>query len=117
MIGFDFISTIGEEAQDSRNDVPVAMYQTVVICTLINSLVAFAMCGMGMGKVNTKSPSTAMADTFETVGYQWVQYIIYVCAVLGLSASMLTNFMAVVRVVQAFAREKFLPSFLAKSNP
>ena len=51
------------------------------------------------------------------MGFEWVSYIIYVCALFGLAASLLTNFMAVVRVVQAFGREKFLPPIFATPNP
>ena len=62
MIGFDFVSTISEEARNASKDVPVAMYLTVVLCTLANAIVAFAMTGMGMGKEVYTAPETAMAD-------------------------------------------------------
>ena len=49
MIGFDFISTISEEAQNTARDAPVAMIRTVVYCTIVFVLVAISLCGMGLG--------------------------------------------------------------------
>ena len=49
MTGYDFISTISEEAKNTKIEAPLAMIDTVVICVGIYMLVAIAMCGMGFG--------------------------------------------------------------------
>ena len=43
--------------------------------------------------------------------------VIYICAVLGITASLLTNFMGTVRLVQSFARDGLLPELFNDSNP
>lgn len=50
MIGFDFISTISEEAENTKRDAPIAMSSTVVICTVIYLFVSISLTGMGLGK-------------------------------------------------------------------
>ena len=49
MIGFDFISTISEEASNTKRDAPIAMRETVIYCTVIYCFVAVSLTGMGLG--------------------------------------------------------------------
>ena len=50
VMGFDFISTLSDEAINPVMDVPAAMRDTVVITTTFYSLIAISMCGMGLGR-------------------------------------------------------------------
>lgn len=52
IVGFDFVSTISEEAIDGARDVPYAMRDTVLISTGFYILIAISMCGMGLGKID-----------------------------------------------------------------
>ena len=51
IVGFDFITTISEEAVDGAKDVPYAMRDCVIISTAFYMLIALSMCGMGLGQV------------------------------------------------------------------
>ena len=53
-----------------------------------------------------------MADTFHLRGLDWMSYVIYLCAIIGISASLSSNFMGLVRLLQAFARDGLLPKIL-----
>ena len=68
MTGFDFISTISEEAKDTQKDAPNAMRETVLICTLLYIFVAISLTGMGLGKGLNYAPETALADSFNNAG-------------------------------------------------
>lgn len=85
------------------------MRETVVICTVVYCLVAVSLSGMGLGKSESYVAETAMADQFNIAGLNWMSLVIYICAVLGIAASLLTNFMGTVRLVQSFARDGLLP--------
>jgi APA family basic amino acid/polyamine antiporter len=65
LLGFEFISTLSEEAINTQQDVPKAMLHTVIICSIIYVSVAISMVGMGLGR-NTEDyiAETAMADSF-----------------------------------------------------
>ncbi len=62
IVGFDFVSTISEEAINGKRDVPLAMRDCVIITTTFYILVAVSMCGMGLGRIGDYEPSTAIAD-------------------------------------------------------
>jgi len=62
IVGFDFVSTVSEEAIDGKKDVPLAMRDCVIVTTTFYILVAISMCGMGLGKIGEFEPSTAIAD-------------------------------------------------------
>jgi APA family basic amino acid/polyamine antiporter len=63
-IGFDFISTISEEAENTQLDAPYSMQFTVIVCTIIYIFVALALTGMGLGQSGEFVAETAMADAF-----------------------------------------------------
>jgi APA family basic amino acid/polyamine antiporter len=50
VLGFDFISTLSDEAINPKTDVPAAMRDTVVLTTVFYVGIAISMCGMGLGR-------------------------------------------------------------------
>lgn len=61
-MGFDFISTLSDEAINPVRDVPAAMRDSVILTTLFYIVIAFSMCGMGLGRIPGFNADTAMAD-------------------------------------------------------
>lgn len=116
-IGFDFISTISEEAKNTQLDAPYSMQFTVIVCTIIYIFVALALTGMGLGRGGEFVAETAMATAFENAGLPWMGYFIYFCAVFGISASLLIHFIGTVRLLQSFARDGLLPEMFERFNP
>jgi basic amino acid/polyamine antiporter, APA family len=117
MIGFDFISTISEEAQNTKRDAPIAMRDTVIICTIIYLFVAVALIGMGLGKTINYQAETAFADLYTQSGMSWMTIFIYLCAIIGMTASLFTLFMGTVRVIQSLSREGLIPQLFGESSP
>ena len=65
-LGFDFITTISEDAINPKRDIPIAINVSVVGSMAIYTLVAFAICGMGNLATagNGGDGETALADIF-----------------------------------------------------
>jgi amino acid permease len=61
-MGFDFISTLNDEAIDPVKDIPSAMRDCVIISTVFYAFISLSMCAMGLGKIPGFNPDTAMAD-------------------------------------------------------
>ncbi len=61
-MGFDFVSTLTEEAINPKTDIPHAMRDSVISSTIFYVFIAVSMCGMGLGRVPNFIPATAMAD-------------------------------------------------------
>ncbi len=118
IVGFDFISTISEEAINGVRDVPLAMRDCVIISTSFYILIAISMCGMGLGRIGNYNPATAIADQFEAVGMEKMRLVIYICATIGITACCFTCLMGLVRILQSLANEGFLPElFSGKNSP
>lgn len=46
-LGFDFITTISEEAKNPKRDVPIAIILSVFLSMLIYVLISFSVSGVG----------------------------------------------------------------------
>ena len=64
-LGFDFITTITEEAMNPQKDVPVAIILSVVLSMAIYVLISFAVNGVGnMASVGSNEGETALGEIF-----------------------------------------------------
>jgi APA family basic amino acid/polyamine antiporter len=68
-LGFDFITTISEEAKNPQRDVPKAIIISVVLSMVIYVIISFAVNGVGnLGQVGSADGETALAEIFQEVG-------------------------------------------------
>ncbi len=93
------------------------MRETVIICTLLYMFVAISMTGMGLGKGLNYAPETALADSFHNAGIEWMTYVVYICAITGITASCFATFMGTVRVLMTFSRDGMLPEMFQEIHP
>lgn len=91
-LGFDFVTTIAEEAKDPVKTLPSSIRDSVIICMILYMLTAISL--YGMAPLQDFKEETAMADAFYSVGLGWMSIVIYICAILGLSAACFTNLMS-----------------------
>jgi len=63
-LGFDFITTISEEAINPIKDVPRAILLSVMCSIIIYAVVAFTVAGVGRLENGTGYEETALADIF-----------------------------------------------------
>lgn len=115
-MGFDFITTLSDEAIDPVRDVPAAMRDCVLISTSFYVLIAISMCGMGLGKSVGFNPDTAIGDQFKIAGLDNMSFAIYMCGFLGITACCFTCLMGFIRLIQAFANEGLLPTVFSEVN-
>ena len=90
-LGFDFMTTIAEEAKNPVRDVPRAIILSNFICMMIYACVAFSV--QGVGKLSEKSGDgeTALAEIFTERKMAWMSILIYIAALLGITAASFTN--------------------------
>jgi len=72
-LGFDFITTVSEEANRPEEDVPKAIAYSINLSMLIYAMTAFAISGVA--DLTTFDGDTAMALAFESIGVHWVNFI------------------------------------------
>lgn len=88
-LGFDFITTLSEDAKNPARDIPKAVTGSTILCAFLYFLTALSLAGMA--PLQNFNPDTAMADAFESVGLGFTSFVIYFCAFFGITAACFTN--------------------------
>lgn len=105
-LGFDFITTMSEEAKNPQKDVPLAVVLSVVLSMMIYALVSFSVNGVGnLALSGAGDGETALADCFSKKDMGWMANVIFLTALLGISAASMTNLMSQSRILYAYAKD------------
>lgn len=111
-IGFDAISTAGEEAKNPKRDLPIGIIASLLICTFIYVIVAGLLTGMAYySDLNVSSP---VADVLINLGHRYSAEVVAIGAIGGLTTAILAMYFGFTRIFLAMARDKFLPPKIAK---
>jgi basic amino acid/polyamine antiporter, APA family len=115
-IGFDAISTAGEETRDPQRNLPIGILGGLAICTLIYVIVGGILTGMVPYKAlaNTADP---LAYALQTAGFTRVGWLVALGAAVSMSAVLLVFQYGQPRIFFAMARDGLLPQWAAKLHP
>lgn len=115
-IGFDSISTHSEEARNPKRDVPIGIIASLVICTVLYIAVAAVLTGMV--KYDEIDVGAPVSDAFGKVGLPWIQGLVSLGALAGITSVLLVMMLSQPRVLLAMARDGLLPnSFFGAVHP
>jgi basic amino acid/polyamine antiporter, APA family len=107
-IGFDSVSTHAEEARKPQRDVPIGIVASLIICTVLYIAVAAVLTGMvPSSQINIDAP---VSDAFGRVGLPWVQFLVSLGALAGITSVLLVMMLSQPRVLLAVARDGLLPT-------
>jgi APA family basic amino acid/polyamine antiporter len=110
-IGFDAVSTAGEEAVRPQRDLPIGILASLAICTVLYILVSGILTGVVPYKeIDIKAP---VAAAMGSLGIGWAQGLIATGAIFGITTVMLVLYYGLTRVVLAMSRDGLLPSAMA----
>jgi APA family basic amino acid/polyamine antiporter len=113
-IGFDAVSTAGEEASNPRRDLPIGILGSLAICTVLYIIVAGLLTGIvPYATLNTASP---MADALKALGVTWGLALVTAGAIAGLTTVMLVLYYGLTRVFLAMSRDGLLPPVFSTVN-
>ncbi|MBS1819008.1 MAG: amino acid permease [Acidobacteria bacterium] len=114
-IGFDAISTAGEETIDPQRNLPIGILGGLAICTLIYVIVGAVLTGMvPYGELAVADP---LARALELAGYKAIGSLVALGAVISMSAVLLVFQYGQPRIFFAMARDGLLPRWAATVNP
>jgi APA family basic amino acid/polyamine antiporter len=112
-IGFDAISTSGEETKNPGRDLPIAIIGSLTICTLLYILVSLsASAAVPYTKLNGQDAPLAFA--LQQLGFKWAANLISLGALIAITSVVLTVLYGQTRIMFAMARDGLLPRGLAK---
>jgi APA family basic amino acid/polyamine antiporter len=106
-IGFDVVATNAEETRKPSRDLPIAIFLSLTICTILYIAVSLVVTGMvKYNHVNVKAP---LATAYLSVHQHTIATIISYGALLGITSVILVLLMGQSRVFFAMSRDRLLP--------
>jgi APA family basic amino acid/polyamine antiporter len=116
-IGFEAVSTAGQEAKNPAKDMPFGIIGSLIACTLIYILVSIVLTLIVNYKsLNVPDPVAVAVDAF---GPQWAWFAktVKVGAIIGLTSVILVLMYGQTRIFYTMARDGLLPKVFARVHP
>ncbi len=114
-IGFDQISTSAEETKNPSRDLPIGIFASLLICTVLYIAVTIVLTGMvSYTKLNVASP---VSHALILVGLNVAGSIISVGAICGLTTVLIVLLYGQSRIFFSMARDGLLPGLFSRVHP
>jgi len=116
-IGFEAVSTAGQEARNPRKDMPIGILGSLIVCTILYMATAAVLTGVvSFTKLNVAAPVATAVDSFGPK-WGWLAVCVKLGAIAGLSSVVLVLMFGQTRVFYSMSRDGLLPKALAKVHP
>jgi amino acid transporter len=116
-IGFEAVSTAGQEARNPKRDMPIGILGSLIVCTILYMATSAVLTGVvSFTKLNVAAPVATAVDSFGP-SWGWLAKSIKIGAIAGLSSVVLVLMFGQTRVFYAMARDGLLPKVLATVHP
>lgn len=114
-IGFDAISTTAEECKNPKRDIPLSMFLSLLITTVLYILLCMVLTGM----VNYKDLGVAdpLAFVFSKVHLNYLSGIIALGAVVAMAGVLLVFQIGQPRIWMSMSRDGLLPNVFSRIHP
>jgi APA family basic amino acid/polyamine antiporter len=116
-IGFEAVSTAGQEAKNPKKDMPIGIIGSLAVCTLLYILVSIVLTLVVNYKtLNVPDP---VAVAVDALGPQWGWFakLIKVGAIIGLTSVVLVLMYGQTRIFYTMARDGLLPRVFSTIHP
>ena len=116
-IGFEAVSTAGQEAKDPGKDMPFGIIGSLVACTVIYILVSIVMTLIvPYSSLNVPDPVAVAVDAFGPE-WAWFAKAVKIGAIIGLTSVILVLMYGQTRIFYTMARDGLLPRVFATVHP
>lgn len=113
--GFEAVANLGEETRRPSRDLPLGLFGTLGISTLLYVAVSFVV--VGMVDYRRIDPGAPIASAFTSVGAHWASTLVSIAAVAGLTSVILVDIVAIGRIGFAMSRDGLLPAAVGAVHP
>jgi basic amino acid/polyamine antiporter, APA family len=114
-IGFDAVSTSGEESRRPARDLPIAIVGSLVIATVLYILVAIVATGLAPEKTLADSEAP-LTEAMQAGGFGWSANLLSIGALIAITSVVLTILYGQTRITFAMCRDGLLPRSLGTLN-
>lgn len=113
-IGFDAISTTAEECKNPKKDLPMGMFWSLLICTVLYVLISLVLTGMvPFTQLNVGDP-LAYVFGAEGANLPWVASLVSGSAIIALFSVLLVFQLGQPRIWMVMGRDGLLPPIFAE---
>ncbi len=114
-IGFDAVATTAQEVKNPQRDLPIGIIGSLAVCTLL--YVLFSGVLVGMVPYLDLNVSAPVAAAVNKTPYFWLNGLIKLAIVAGLTSVVLVMMLAQSRIFLAMSRDGLLPKIFSKVHP
>jgi len=115
-IGFDAVSTTAEETRNPQRDLPIGMFASLVVCTVLYIGLAAVLTGLKKYTSFADDPA-AVTTAIAVTGKSWATIIISAGGLAGATSVLLVMQLGQPRIFMAMARDGLLPKYFARIHP
>jgi APA family basic amino acid/polyamine antiporter len=112
-IGFDAISTSGEEVKNPGKDLPIAIIASLAICTVLYILVS-TTAAAALPYTKLDGQDAPLAEVLKSLDFNWAANLISFGALVAITSVVLTILYGQTRIMFAMCRDGLLPRSWAK---
>ncbi|RVW73496.1 Cationic amino acid transporter 8, vacuolar [Vitis vinifera] len=105
--GFDMVATMAEETKNPTRDIPLGSVGSMTMITVVYCLMALVLSMME--KNNELDVNAAYAVVFERLGMKRAKYLVSICALKGMTTSLLIGGLGQARYMTQIARAHMIP--------
>ena len=116
-IGFDVVATTAEETRNPQRNMPIGIFGSLAIVTVLYMAVSLVITGMQSYKDIDPDDGAPLATAFVNAGLPVMGSLIAIGACIGLVVVCMILFLGQTRVGFAMARDGLFPAALAKTHP
>ncbi len=125
-IGFDAVSTAAQEARNPQRDMPIGIFASLIVCTILYVLVSGVMVGLvPYQQLGVPAPMALAVDAarVRASGTAWegivgfMPLVVKLGAIAGLSSTIIVQMVAQPRIFMSMAQDGLLPAWAAKIHP
>ncbi|XP_047342135.1 cationic amino acid transporter 8, vacuolar-like [Impatiens glandulifera] len=113
--GFDMVANMAEETKNPSRDIPIGLLSSMTIITVVYCLMSLALTMMV--KYTEIDVNAAYSIAFDGIGMKWAKYLVSICALKGMTTSMLVGSMGQARYMTQIARAHMIPPWFALVHP
>ncbi|XP_047307201.1 cationic amino acid transporter 8, vacuolar-like [Impatiens glandulifera] len=113
--GFDMVANMAEETKKPSRDIPIGLLSSMTIITVVYCLMSLALTMMV--KYTEIDVNAAYSIAFDRIGMKWAKYLVSICALKGMTTSMLVGSMGQARYTTQIARAHMIPPWFALVHP
>ncbi len=114
-LGFETVSTAAAEARQPRRDVPIGIFGSLIVCTVL--YIAAAAVVTGVVPFRELGVADPIAVAVDRMGRPGMAIIVKLGALTGLASVLLANAYGQSRICFAIASDRLLPPLFCRRHP